>query len=394
MRYIARLNLLPVSPMRPWYSYVIFYGMLLAVIGSVHYYLWNRLVRAARLPQGPRNVLTLLIFALFAGLMLSMPAYRYLPGEWKSWLMFPVFVWMGTMFILLVLTGLRDGAHWVTLRLHAPTRHDPSRRLLLTRGGALGVGLLATGTSALSIHTALNSLHVRDVAVPLPRLPAALRGLTIVQLTDVHVGPTIGREFVSEIVRRVNALNPDLVVITGDLVDGSVEELRPHVAPLGDLKSRMGTYFVPGNHEYYSGLDAWLAHLAELGIPTLLNRHVTLRDGDRVLDLAGIDDPTGEPDMVKTLAGRNADHPLVVLAHQPRSISHVRGSGALLQISGHTHAGQIWPFNYLVRIVQPYVSGLHEDRDGLKIYVSPGTGYWGPPMRLGTQAEITRLILS
>ncbi len=201
-------------------------------------------------------------------------------------------------------------------------------------------------------------------------------------------------------VRTVNDLRPDAVVITGDLVDGSVAELGAHVAPLAGLRAKHGVFFVTGNHEYYSGVDAWLAELGRLGVRVLANERVALGEGDAVFDLAGVHDWSGrrmpgphKPDLPKALAGRDPARPVVLLAHQPKHAREAVEHGVSLMLSGHTHGGQIWPWTALVGLDQPYVKGLH--RSGrTQVYVSEGTGYWGPPMRLGSEPEITRVVLA
>jgi predicted MPP superfamily phosphohydrolase len=231
---------------------------------------------------------------------------------------------------------------------------------------------------------------VTELSLPIKKLPREHDGFTIVQLTDLHVGPTIGREWLEHVVERTNALKPDLVAITGDLVDGSVEHLREAVAPLANLKAKHGVFFVTGNHEYYSGVEDWLAELGRLGVRCLRNERVTVAGA---IDLAGIDDHTSRhSDLDAAQNGRDRARPCVLLAHQPKAIHGAARHGVDLQLSGHTHGGQIWPWNYLVRLQQPYVAGLvrHEETH---LYVSRGTGYWGPPMRLGSPAEIAKLVL-
>jgi hypothetical protein len=240
---------------------------------------------------------------------------------------------------------------------------------------------------------------VKEVLVKLHRLHRALDRTTIVQLSDVHVGPTIGRNFVQRIVDQVNALNPDVVAITGDLVDGSVHSLRDHVAPLAKLRAKHGVYFVTGNHEYYSGAESWCRELERLGIRVLRNERVTIGEGSDSYDLAGIDDYQAHrfgrghgADLPRAVEGRDPNRELVLLAHQPRAAFEAVEHGVGLQLSGHTHGGQIWPWNYLVKLQQPVVSGL--ERIGQTwVYVSNGTGYWGPPMRLRAPAEVTRVVL-
>jgi hypothetical protein len=277
---------------------------------------------------------------------------------------------------------------------------DEQRRTFFARSTAAGVSLLAACLGAISLRSALGSVRVRPLRVRLAKLPRAHDGLRIVQLTDVHVGPTIGRGFIEEIVGRTNALNPDIVAITGDLVDGSVSDLRDAVAPLANLRARHGVFFVTGNHEYFSDATGWMNELGRLGIRVLRNERVTIGQAGDAFDLAGIDDRsagrfgglTPEAALARALAGRDVRRELVLLAHQPRSLLDAAGFGVGLQLSGHTHGGQVWPFGYLVRLNQPFVAGLHRFADS-QIYVSRGTGYWGPPMRLGAPAEITHITL-
>jgi predicted MPP superfamily phosphohydrolase len=194
-----------------------------------------------------------------------------------------------------------------------------------------------------------------------------------------------------------------VIAITGDLVDGDVEELREHVAPLAKLRAPLGVYFVTGNHEYYSGVDPWIEELGRLGIRVLRNERVELRRGDDVIDLAGIDDYSSGrfgnghgPDLKRALAGRDPSRELVLLAHQPRAIVEAAALGVGLQLSGHTHGGQIFPFTLATALVYPYLHGLYPVREGngSQIFVSRGTGYWGPPMRLGSPPEIAHVVLT
>jgi predicted MPP superfamily phosphohydrolase len=240
---------------------------------------------------------------------------------------------------------------------------------------------------------------VVDVRVPIEGLPAALDGFSIAQITDVHVGPTIRRDYVQGIVDAVNRLDADIVAITGDLVDGSVPQLREHVAPLARLKARHGVFFVTGNHEYYSGAVPWMQELERLGITVLHNAHAVVEHDGEQLVVAGVsdfsaghfhDDHASDP--ARALQGAPALAKNVLLAHQPRTAHAAARAGFDLQVSGHTHGGQFWPWNHFVRLQQPYTAGLHR-LDRLWVYVSRGTGYWGPPKRFGAPSEITRLSL-
>ncbi len=248
-------------------------------------------------------------------------------------------------------------------------------------------------------YQTLRGPEVVEVPITLDRLPQGLDGFVIVQLSDVHIGNTIGRAFVENVVSMANSLSPDLIVITGDLVDGRVTRLRDRAAPLAELEATHGTYFVTGNHEYYSGADAWIEHLRSLGVAVLRNEHVSIGDGECAFDLAGIDDHSARfwkghgADLPKALAGRDPSRELILLAHQPRQVETAADHAVGLQLSGHTHGGQIWPWHYLVKAQQRGFLAGHYRVNDTQLYVSSGTGYWGPPVRIRAPAEITRLIL-
>jgi predicted MPP superfamily phosphohydrolase len=311
------------------------------------------------------------------------------------------FTWVGMLFLglfssLLVATLVRDAvllAAWaLDFALDVPLA-------AIARTSAVAVPLVALAATALGLWNARRTAQVVRVEVPLAGLAPGLQGFRIVQISDIHVGPTIKHDYLRAVVERVNALQPDLVAITGDLVDGSVAQLREHVAPLAGLRSRHGTYFVTGNHEYYSGVHGWMEELRALGIRVLHNEHVLLAHGGAQLVLAGVTDytahhfdPAHRSNPRAALAGAPAGAPKVLLAHQPRSAAAAAEAGFDLQLSGHTHGGQFLPWNFLVPLQQPYTAGLHQ-LGRLWIYVSRGTGYWGPPKRLGAPSEISEIRL-
>lgn len=377
-------------------SFAVFFAVLSLVIGGVHYYLWQRLVRAPDLgaPWSRWGGLLFVFLALLTPVgiiiarVLDRPISRYIAAA--------AYGWMGVatlLFFLLVASELlRAGVHGASALAARPL--DPARRAFLDRSIAGAVSLIAVTLAGAGTASALGEVALRRVKVPLRRLPRALDGFRIVQLSDVHIGPTLGADWLARIVARVNALQPDVVVITGDLVDGSVADLRDQVAPLGDLRAAHGVYFVTGNHEYYSGADAWIAELSRLGVRTLRNERVAIGRGEDTFDLAGVDDWSARgfgrghgADLARAVAGRDPDRELILLAHQPKQIHEAAEHGVGLQLSGHTHGGQIFPWGFFVRLDQPYVAGL--DRHGdTHIYVSRGTGFWGPPMRVAAPAEI------
>lgn len=223
--------------------------------------------------------------------------------------------------------------------------------------------------------------------------------LTIVQLTEVHIGNTIGKAFVQECVDRINALKPDIVVITGDLVDRKIENAKDDLSPLKELQSTFGTYFVLGNHEYYHGAEDIANYMPELNVKALLNESVTIRDGDKALNLVGINDlqsirfETLPIDTYRAFENVDKTVPTILLSHQPKSIELVKDKVYDLMLSGHTHGGQIFPFGFLVMLQQPFLAGLHAVTSSKQIFVSRGTGYWGPPVRVFAPSEISILTL-
>jgi predicted MPP superfamily phosphohydrolase len=381
--------------------FAFFIAVVLAITVCVHYYLWTRLVRDPGWPA-PWAALASGALALFAiGMPLAMFLGRKHPAAARA-LGWPAFTWMGVMFLLFVsLLGvdLVRLLAWLARRAReAPV--DADRRVASARLAAMTVTFLSGGLAALAVRAARGPIAVKRVEIALARLPKAHDGLRIVQVTDVHVGSTIGRPFVEDVVRRANALEPDVVAITGDLVDGRVADLGEAVAPLAGLRARHGVFFVTGNHEYFSGAEPWLAELTRLGVRVLSNERVSIGEGADGFDLAGVEDNSAEryggvpaaQAMERALGGRDPSREVVLLAHQPRTFADAVRFGVGLQLSGHTHGGQVWPFGFLVRLSQPFLAGLHRRADS-QIYVSRGTGYWGPPMRLGSPAEITEVIL-
>lgn len=322
-----------------------------------------------------------------------------------------VLTWMGLLCMglfssLLVLTLLREAllllagiTDWLWPQSFSWTA--------LQQDTALGLPVVALLVTMLGFWNARRTATVVQVDVPIANLPEALQGFTVAQISDIHVGPTIKTRYLQRIVDRVNGLNANLVAITGDLVDGSVRELAHHVAPLSQLVSTHGTFFVTGNHEYYSGAHSWIDALRALGVQVLMNEHVLIEhsidDQDpepAVMVVAGVADYSAHQfdeshrsDPHKAMADA-PDHAVfkLLLAHQPRSAAAAADAGFDLQLSGHTHGGQFWPWNHFVPLQQPFTSGLHKLK-ALWVYTSRGTGYWGPPKRFGAPSEITHLRL-
>ncbi|WP_329173882.1 metallophosphoesterase [Streptomyces decoyicus] len=265
----------------------------------------------------------------------------------------------------------------------------PPRRLFLARAVAAGASLAATAAVGYGTATTLRGPAVKRVTVPLAKLPRAAHGFRIAVVSDIHLGPILGRAHTRRVVETINRTDPDLVAIVGDLVDGSVADLAPAAEPLRGLRSRHGAYFVTGNHEYYSGAAPWVDHIRELGIHPLENARTELPG----FDLAGVNDVTGQtehagPDYDLALGGRDPSRAVVLMAHQPVTIHDTVRFGVDLQLSGHTHGGQMWPFTYVAAATNPTVAGLERYGD-TQLYVTRGAGAWGPPVRLGAPPDVT-----
>lgn len=302
---------------------------------------------------------------------------------------------MGWLTYVLVLGLLRDALLLLGALAWRPLQ------AAMEQGGAAAVWWGSIVALAAGLLAAARGPHVRRVDVAIHRLPAAFEGFTIVQISDLHVGPTIGAAYVRRVVDIGNALEPDLIALTGDIVDGSVTRLADAVAPLAQLRARDGIVLALGNHDYYSGANAWAAHFRGLGIDVLRNEYRVLARGDARLVIGGVADPAGRletpPEVPRpelATGSPQLDAPRILLAHNPKLAPLAERAGFDLQLSGHTHAGQFFPWTLAVRLVHaPHVEGL--SRQGpMWVYVNSGTGTWGPPVRLGTRPELTLVRLT
>ena len=371
------------------------------------------LATVAAFPQGAALFWVLLVASALL-MPMGVAARRLSKGLAATALTWLGLLCMGLFSSLFVLTLLRDAllvlawggvmlAGWFGLSVP-----DLGNLVTLQTASAVAVPLLGLAATVWGFWNARRTARVVRVDVPIAGLPAALHGFTVAQISDIHVGPTIRQKYLQRIVARVNGLGADMVAITGDLVDGRVRDLQPHVAPLAGLKSTHGTFFVTGNHEYYSGAHAWIDELRRLGLTVLMNEHVVLHHGNgkvsslntAALVLAGVADygahhfdEAHRSDPAKALAGAPAGASVrLLLAHQPRSAQAASSAGFDLQLSGHTHGGQFWPWNHFVKFQQPFTAGLNKLKN-LWVYTNSGTGYWGPPKRFGVPSEITHLRL-
>jgi predicted MPP superfamily phosphohydrolase len=377
---------------------LLFVAIALSVLAGGHLYIVQRLVLEPQLPEPWRGVALAVIIALAATLMAEPIAQRTLPRRLSSLVAWPASLWLGFSFLLVLILAASDLALW-TLETPAWAADSGNPADGVAAWRALAVVAIAGFLGVVAVRDGLRPPAVTRVEHRLQRWPATRDGFRIVQISDLHIGPIRGRAFALDLAARVNGLAPDLIAVTGDLVDGSEPQLRDEVAPLADLDAPHGVWFVTGNHDYYSGAEAWVERVRSLGWHPLRNERVSIGGDDGAFDLAGVEDhhaawvdPNRSEDLDAALEGRDPARPVVLLAHDPSTFKRASSLSIDLQLSGHTHGGQIWPFRYLVRLAVPFVSGLYE-RNASRLYVSRGTGFWGPPMRLLTPAEITQHVL-
>ncbi len=367
--------------------------ILTAYIGGSRY-LANRLIFEPQLSEPWTTILFGMFLVLAVTPALQALAERVSPPSVSRFVAWPANLFLGMAFYLLIGLFAAD----VTLLLVGAAVGDDFG-LVVPRSRALAVVVFAAIAAVVGMSSALAPPRIHKLSIHLARWPAALDGLRIVQISDIHIGSMLDARFARSIVDRVNALTPDLIAVTGDLVDGPVKHLRDDVAPFADLRAPHGVFFVTGNHDYYSGADPWLDHVRELGMQPLRNERVTISHEGAHFELAGVDDhranlfgPGHGEDVPTALAGRDPADAVVLLAHDPSTFSAAIKADVDLQLSGHTHGGQIWPFNLLVKAAVGFVAG-HYRRGTSQLLVSRGTGYWGPPMRLRAPAEILEITL-
>ncbi|MFD6437075.1 metallophosphoesterase [Streptomyces venezuelae] len=417
---------------------------VLAAFAALHWYAWRRLVRDTTAGPGfARRAGTVVFVAaplmMFAALVAERTGAPFLLQQVLAW---PGFMWMAlSLYLLLALivgelarplvrrwaeregtvpeaaaesvrvrvpeSGARDPAESApegestapasdpapaaasTPERATASPSRPSRRLFVSRIVGGSAAAVAAGTVGYGTYGVLRGPKVKRVIVPLAKLPRAAHGFRIAVVSDIHLGPILGRGFTQRVVDTVNATQPDLIAVVGDLVDGSVEHLAPAAAPLAGMRARHGAYFVTGNHEYFSGAEQWVDHVRELGLHPLRNARTELPG----FDLAGVDDVAGEdegkgPDFAKALGDRDRSRASVLLAHQPVVIHDAVEHGVDLQLSGHTHGGQLWPGSLIADLANPTLAGLERYGD-TQLYVTRGAGAWGPPVRVGAPSDIT-----
>ena len=368
--------------------FVLFITIALSVFALLTYYVQKRFINKLHLNEKEKKYLTIFLIVNFLGIIGYMYG-RYDP-IFPNWLYFLLSLPIGLLFLFFSMTLVYDISRVVIEKIP----FNEKRRKFFKNSLDLGAFAVAIPVVGVAVENALH-IEVEKVNIGVKNLKGSYN---IVQLSDIHIGGIIDASKIREIVTIVNELNPDLVVITGDLVDIKLEYAKEALQELKGLQSRYGTYFIVGNHEYIHGIEPIVSYVNSLGIQTLENKSVYIGDLIDGFNLAGVYDLMGErvehhkPDLEKTLDTIKTYRPTILLAHQPRYIKAIQKNHNIdLVLSGHTHGGQIFPFNYLVRLQQPYISGLYQHDEITQIYVNKGTGFWGPPMRLGTSCEITHI---
>ena len=376
---------------------IVFITVLLSVLVGGHLYLAGQLVWDPLLPAPLRTMALVALTGGAALLVLQPLGERFLPRRVGRFIAWPASLWMGLAFFLLMGSRLTDGLG-VLLGAVMPTGVEAGAGVARLQALLiLGLALTAVWRGSAELRRGPQVTHL---AVRIANWPAALDGFRIVQISDVHIGPILDRRFAAALTEQVNALRPDLIAVTGDLVDGNVRHVGDEVAPFAGLRAAHGVYFVTGNHDHYSGVDPWVERVIALGMRPLRNQRVAIGDGAASFELAGVEDHHAHlvsdayrSDLEAALAGRDPARPVVLLAHDPLTFKEAARRGVDLQLSGHTHGGQIWPFRYLVRLSTPFVAGYYRRGDA-QLYVSRGSGFWGPPLRLFAPAEIVEVTIS
>ncbi|MBB2946318.1 hypothetical protein FB565_006086 [Actinoplanes lutulentus] len=381
--------------------------VFLAAFAALHWYAWRRLIRDTTTRRSvPRRIGT----AVFvAGPVLGLAAVRDdmpgIPFAWEGAVDWPGFMWLALFLYLLFALAVGELvrpllSRWLARRdtpADAPAAPEPrtespvivSRRVFVSRvvGGAAAVA--AAGTVGYGTYGVMRGPQIKRLTIPLAKLPRSAHGFRIAVVSDIHLGPLLGRRFSQRVVDTINSTQPDLIAVVGDLVDGSVADLSDAVEPLRGLRARNGSFFVTGNHEYFNDPAEWITKVRELGLVPLENTRTEMPG----FDLAGVNDVLGEqsgqgPDFGRALGDRDRSRAAVLLAHQPVVIDEAVAHGVDLQLSGHTHGGQLWPGPLLAGLANPTVAGL-ERYDDTQLYVSRGAGVWGPPVRVGAPSDIT-----
>lgn len=367
------------------------------ILGLVTFYLHRRLVVATRLPRGARWAADAVLVLFWAAAVVGSGNAEVLDPSWAMPIAFPGLVWLAALFYLTVGAMIIGVIALLVRAGSALTRRDgTSARTSFVRASSAVLVVGTVGAVGYGVVEAANP-QVTRTAVALDDLPSTFEGTSVALVSDLHIGPSRGRDFVSDLVETINAEDPDLILVAGDLVDGRVDLVGDELAPLAELDAPLGVYVTSGNHEFYAGDGGrWLDLYDSLGLTVLRNESVTLTRGDDRIDLVGIEDATAPdpfaPDLVDALAGTTPEGFSLLVAHQPLQALEASDLGVDFQVSGHTHAGQIWPIRYLVPLQQPTVEGLDIIGD-TTVFTTRGAGTWGPPVRVAAPPEVSMLEL-
>lgn len=387
--------------------FLVWIGIMITVLSIGYFYMAWRLIMPFHLEAPQKQIaytlLSLMYIIPFSSFFLVRIAEKY-TGLY-SWIGYISLGFLSFVFVALIfrdvvwLAGL--GTQKVMALLSSgPSVLDAAKREFLIQSTNLGVLGVAGTLTAYGVYEARKRPGIVNVDVPIASLPAAFDGFRIVQISDIHAGLTIKRDFIETVAEEITKLSPDMIAFTGDMADGSVPHLKHDLEPLANVYAPHGKFFVTGNHEYYSGVDQWTAHARDMGYDVLMNEHRLVTKNGASFVLGGVTDysgggfsPAHKSDPAKAFAGAPADTARILLAHQPRSLFHIDGLGIDLVMMGHTHGGQFFPWNLVATIGQPFIKGLNKFGEKTWAYVSKGTGYWGPPVRVGARSEITVLTL-
>jgi uncharacterized protein len=371
-------------------SFIIFFSAFTVIFAFQTFIIKKRLINKLDFTYKTKKYLSLILYITFFAVLMY-PVARYYPLV-PNWLYFLLSLPIGVIFLTFIITLL----HEIISFGFSKTKFKKNRREFFKKGLDIGAISVVIATNAKAIDNARDiELEIVDVKINNLKQPYSM-----VQLSDIHIGGLIDKKFIKSLVDKVNILNPDVIVITGDLVDTKLEFAKAALDELKNLKSKFGIYFIVGNHEYFHGVQPIIDYVNSLGIKTLENENIYIGPKENGFYLCGVYDRFGnrygsyKPDINKALEN-TANHPTVLLAHQPKFIDEIESTkGIDLILCGHTHGGQIFPFNFLVKLQQPYVRDLNTHNEFTQVYVNKGTGFWGPPMRLGASSEITYLKLA
>lgn len=395
---------------------IIFFVIVIFIMSLLYGYVGWRIITPANFSASITVTLWIIVVFLLLTLILSFVLrankYEGLLSDIISWVGYISFGFVTILFAfvfvkdIIWLTGIISHKIYLfagslfSSSTKTPALIDNSKREFLINSVNVGILAAAGGLTGWGFFNVMSKPKIERITIPIENLPDDLNGLTIAQFSDLHVGPTIQKSFVETVVKQVNDLNADIIAFTGDLVDGSVEALRKHVEPLTELKSKYGKYFITGNHEYYSGALDWVIEAERLKFTALINENRSIEIGNSKLMLAGVTDWTGgqfynahKSDPMKAAEANYTPDLKILLAHQPKSINAASKAGFQIQLSGHTHGGQYFPYTFMVKLDQPYIKGLHK-HDNTWLYINKGTGYWGPPLRIGVPSEITLITIT